>query len=255
MRIPLVLASLLLALSPLSSYAGKLAHVEVYDRQTGQVLPVYSHEGRLFVPGEPKHEYEIRIRNTSGQRLLAVASVDGVNVVSGQMAATEQGGYVLDPHGRVSINGWRKSMDRVATFYFTRLKDSYAARTGRPNDVGVIGVALFREQAKPRCCWPWASKSAEDSAAPSRDAPAAEALAERQTSRSKRAESRLGTGHGRNETSRVTYTEFERASSTADELISIYYDSKSNLIAQGVIPVYSHVQSPNPFPGGFVPDP
>ena len=46
----------------------------------------------------------------------------------------------------VEIDGWRKSMDEVAAFYFTALPDSYAARTGRPDNVGVIGVALFREE-------------------------------------------------------------------------------------------------------------
>ena len=43
------------------------------------------------------------------------------------------------------IAGWRKSMDDVAQFVFTDLPDSYAARTGRPHNVGVVGVAVFRE--------------------------------------------------------------------------------------------------------------
>ena len=57
---------------------------------------------------------------------------------------------MLDAWGGVSIEGWRKSLDDVATFYFTRLPDSYAARTGRPDNVGVIGVALFPERRV--CC-------------------------------------------------------------------------------------------------------
>jgi len=48
------------------------------------------------------------------------------------------------------VNGWRKSLEEVAAFYFTALPDSYAARTGRPQNVGVIGVAVFREQQLPR---------------------------------------------------------------------------------------------------------
>ena len=64
--------------------------------------------------------------------------------------ARHQDGYVLDPWGFTSIAGWRKSLDRVAAFYFTSLPDSYAARTGRPDNVGVIGLALFRERS--HCC-------------------------------------------------------------------------------------------------------
>jgi hypothetical protein len=97
------------------------------------MLPVHRHRGELYVAGEPGHEYEIRLRSREHGRVLAVTSVDGVNVVSGETAATSQGGYVLD--------GWRKNLDEVAAFYFTRLRNSYAARTGRPDHVGVIGIA------------------------------------------------------------------------------------------------------------------
>lgn len=64
---------------------------------------------------------------------------------TGETAAPSQSGYVLQPWQSTSIEGWRKSLDRVAAFRFTRLANSYAARTGRPDDVGVIGVAVFRE--------------------------------------------------------------------------------------------------------------
>lgn len=255
-----LLLGFLAALLTFPAHAGRLANVEIHDRNTGQILPVYSHEGRYYVSGEPKHEYEIRIRNASGGRLLAVTSVDGVNVVSGDTASPDQGGYVLDRHGRVQIAGWRKSLDRIATFYFTKLEDSYAGRTDRPTNVGVIGVALFEEKKPFR--WPWSKTDNDASAnapAPSgmRDSAAeAEGLAQRKSeSRAKRSP-KLGTGHGRSEHSQVVYTEFARASDKPDEIISIYYDSRRNLIAQGVIPVYSHNwQKPDPFPNRFVPDP
>src|SRR5262245_57212978 len=160
------------------AHAGSLANLEVYDRTAGQTLPIYEHEGRLYVAGEPRHQYELRVRNSSGGRVLAVASVDGVNVITGQTAAQEQSGYVLGRWDSVRIEGWRKSLDEVATFYFTRLADSYAARTGRPNDVGVIGVALFRERQQyfeQPCCRPFRDdQSAAPSAAPEANAQAAD---------------------------------------------------------------------------------
>ena len=88
----------------------------------------------------------MRIRNCTGARVLVVTSVDGVNVISGDTAAPSQSGYVLEPWGSVEITGWRKSLSRTAAFYFTDLGDSYAARTGRPQNVGVIGVAVFQEK-------------------------------------------------------------------------------------------------------------
>jgi hypothetical protein len=41
-------------------------------------------------------------------------------------------------------------------------------------------------------------------------------------------------------------------------VIRIFYDSEHNLVAQGIIPKPRHRyarQVPDPFPGGFVPDP
>lgn len=244
---------------------GHLMDVQIYDRKTHTLLPVYEHDGRYYVAGEPGHEYSVRLSSRSGTRLLAVTSVDGVNVVSGETAAPNQTGYVLEPWSGTDIAGWRKSMERIAAFYFTKLKNSYAARTGRPNDVGVIGVALFRERMPEPppapCCWPFHS-GASRSESESRDdasnrAPSSDTAQESAPAQARRKSERLGTGHGRSEHSVVSYTDFERASSTPDEVIAIYYDSHRNLLAQGVIPQprYASTGRPSPFPGAFVPDP
>jgi hypothetical protein len=227
---------------PLAALASSPLDIQVYDRTSGQALPLYEHHGRRYVAGEPGHEYEIRLRNTSDARTLAVTSVDGVNVVTGATAAYNQSGYVLDPWRDVAIDGWRKSMDAVAAFYFTSLPDSYAARTHRPGNVGVIGVAVFRE--RPRV---------ELSSADEARAPAASGRM-----RAESAAPALGTGHGAQHESVVQSVEFERASDTPDEVIRLYYDSRRNLVAQGVIaePRYAR-RRPEPFPDArtFVPDP
>jgi hypothetical protein len=258
MRLIRPLLALIATLVPVLVHAASFANVEVYDRTAGRTLPIYEYEGRLYVAGEPRHQYELRIRNPSGGRVLAVTSVDGVNVITGQTAAEQQSGYVLDPWDSVRIEGWRKSLDDVATFYFTRLSDSYAARTGRPHDVGVIGVALFREHRP--CCKPmWPDRTTS--------APQADAAEEHEASRDSaganagqgRSESKLGTGHGHREASPAQYVDFRRASSAPDETIVIYYDSRRNLLAHGVLPQpprpWFAQRRPQPFPNSFVPDP
>lgn len=242
---------------------GRSADVDIVDTATGRVLPLYRHAGRYYVAGEPGHEYGIRLVNHEGARILAVASVDGVNVVSGETASPDQTGYVLDPYSQYDIIGWRKSLDRVASFYFTRLPDSYAARTGRARDVGVIGVAVFHEKHVPPVMNGMLENRAMDEPAPtgssastSAPAPAAQASASRDAGMAaEKTEGRIGTGHGRSQDSTVVDTDFERASSAPTEIIAIYYDSRSNLIAQGVISVPAPHDPPNPFPNGFVPDP
>ena len=68
------------------------------------------------------------MRRMTGERVLAVASVDGINVITGETATPAQSGYVLDPFGSVDIAGWRKSMGEVAAFVFTPLPDSSPRR-------------------------------------------------------------------------------------------------------------------------------
>jgi len=129
--------------------AARLVDVSIVNRSTGERLTPWRHEGRLYVAGTPGDRYAIEIRGRRGERVLAVLAVDGVNVLTGQTAATLQSGYVIDGWKSYAINGWRKSMEDVAQFVFTALPDSYAARTGRPNNVGVIGVAVYRERVTP----------------------------------------------------------------------------------------------------------
>lgn len=239
----------LLAAPATPAAASSLADIEVYDRTAGRTLPVHRFQGRHYVAGEPGHEYQLVLRNRGGGRALAVTSVDGVNVITGETAAPEQSGYVLAPYDSLAVSGWRKSLDEVAAFYFTPHRNSYAARTGRPFDVGVIGVALFREKA--RCCQWFGERESDDLRDRSAGAPEA---AEPQ---SRRSEDKLGTGHGRREQSAARHVEFERAGDAPDEILAIYYDSRANLVAQGVIPrerEYAQ-RRPRPFPGSFVPDP
>jgi hypothetical protein len=141
----LMLASLC-ALSATACAARPLVDLSVVDRDTGATLPTYSQYGKRYVPGEAGHRYALHMVNHTGERVLVVLSVDGVNAVTGQTAGSDQDGYVLGPWENSEIDGWRKSYSDVAQFVFTSIDDSYAARTGRPDNVGVIGMAVFRER-------------------------------------------------------------------------------------------------------------
>ncbi|MBC3911217.1 hypothetical protein [Undibacterium umbellatum] len=240
--------------------AGQLAGVSIISQSTGERLPIWRHQGNSYVAGKPGERYAVEITNKTGGRILSVLSVDGVNVLTGATASPQQSGYVLAGRQPVEVKGWRKSMDEVAAFYFTQLPDSYAARTGRPDNVGVIGVALFREYKEPVPVEPLYSRRAE-AAAPApvaSNSPSAETMGNLAKSKSDLAEksmdARIGTGHGERIDSSVKNTDFRRASPQPEEIISIQYDTYAHLVARGIIPRGRH-QDANPFPGGFVPDP
>ncbi|MFM9923102.1 hypothetical protein VLK31_08935 [Variovorax sp. H27-G14] len=277
------------AQSPPSGRIGSLMQISVVDRGTGAELPVYRHRGEYWVAGRPGARYAIRARNAMGERVMAVMSVDGVNVVTGETAGIGQNGYVFGPRERSDISGWRKSDSQIAAFEFAAAGNSYASRTGRPDDVGVIGVAMFRERmpeppvtpvtpyprrddqgererrsesssmgdarAKAAPASPgdssMAAESSASAASPSFPSSPAGSMA-RQPAPSQSPS--LGTAHGRRETSYVGKTTFDRAQSSPDEVVRIRYDSRENLVSAGVIPVsppprWPRPAGPSPFPG------
>lgn len=279
-----LLCTTLLALATAAALpvqASRLVDMSVVDRDTGATLPIHFKGGQMYVAGTPGHRYSVRLSNRSGGRVLAVLSVDGVNAVSGQTASPDQAGYVLDPWESYEIAGWRKSQDEIAQFNFTALSSSYAARTGRPANVGVIGVAVFAERkpawwarekiaaqpAPPPPAPPVASSPAERSAAAdgaleqavvagsgagASRAPAPAPSAARPAYKSTES---LGTGHGAREYARVDQTTFDRATRSPAQIVSIRYDSYPNLVAMGVIPAPPTPRNPQPFPNSYVPDP
>jgi hypothetical protein len=259
--------------------AGGIAEVSIIDRDSGAVLSPHYYRGEYWVAGRPGARYAIEIRNRLGERVLAVTSVDGVNVISGATAGWDQTGYVFGPSEGYQITGWRKSNAQVAAFTFTESPNSYAERTGRPANVGVIGVAIFRERP-PQPAYtppvigqlsgqPEAPRASERDSAVASDsmAKAPEATASNSAApidaqalaggpvtgglsapmpspmrRAPEPAPKLGTGHGEREYSYVNYTDFVRMQTQPNEVIRIHYDSLENLFAMGI------VKRPRPMP-------
>jgi hypothetical protein len=259
---------------------GSIADITLIDRDSGAALNTYYYQGDYWVAGKPGARYAIEIRNCIGGRLLAVTSVDGVNVISGATAGWDQTGYVFEPGQRYQITGWRKSNAEVAAFVFTDSPNSYAERTGRPANVGVIGVALFRERPPPaRDRTPELAPFSYQAPAAPRPADADVPAAAQSAAAAGRAAAglaaneahvmpapgpplpaaKLGTGHGEREYSYAEDTEFRRMQREPNEVIRIRYDSFDNLVAMGIVraPLVTP-PTPDPFPRSrrqFVPDP
>jgi hypothetical protein len=115
----------------------------------GRALPTLLVGERVFIIGGAGEHYALQVSNDGPRRYEIVASVDGLDVIDGRDASFDKRGYVVEPYGRLSIDGFRTSDASVASFRFGGVEDSYAARTtGSSRNVGVIGVALFCESAE-----------------------------------------------------------------------------------------------------------
>jgi len=171
---------------------------------------------------------------------------------------------VLEPWESTEIAGWRKSLDDIAQFVFTDLGDSYAARTGRPRNVGVIGVAVFQE-SRPRyypAPAPSVAREYRRDEAKAAPAPAASGMAREQAADSVVRHQSMGTGHGQREWSPVGQTSFVRATRGPAQVSELRYDDNRRLLAMGVIPrghddprLDHRSGQPRAFPNGFVTDP
>jgi hypothetical protein len=121
----------------------------------GKSVTKYVHEGRVYIEGRANSNFTILIRNNTGDRALAVITVDGLSIMDGKKGTQDGTGYVLNPHETLKIPGWRLDDDAVASFKFGGKDNSYAASKGDARNVGVIGCAVFEED---RPAW-WITSS------------------------------------------------------------------------------------------------
>jgi hypothetical protein len=201
----------------------------------GRPLATVQHAGKTYLPvprmGE---EYQIRVWNDGARRVAAVVSVDGLSVITGQPASENGPGYIVAPYSHILIKGWRRNLENVAAFRFVEREKSYASLTGKPENIGVIGLVAVEE----RIIHPLPRLEKKDSA------PAAKGF--------RTAVGSIGTEYGREIDSRAYYVPFLRSSN--QQTITLYYDTVKALRAAGV-PVDRPF--PNPFPGDvkFAPPP
>ncbi len=122
--------------------------------ENGHFYRGFTAGGQSYVTGEVGRRYTILIRNHTPGRIEALISVDGLDVIDGQSASFSKRGYLIDPHGRLEIEGFRRSQSQVAAFRFGSVSQSYAAKKhGDTRNVGVIGLAFFHERGDDPRYW------------------------------------------------------------------------------------------------------
>jgi hypothetical protein len=178
-------------------------------------LPSILHAGKTYLPvSRLGTEYEIRIWNHGPSHVVAVVSVDGLSVINGRPASENGPGYLIDPRSSIVIKGWRRNLETVAAFRFVEREKTYAAQTGRPENVGVIGLVAFEKNGgvsppleKRVAGLPGAGQACGEVGS-------------------------IGTEYGRDLDSQVTYVPFVRGSNP--RAITVYYDTVDALRVAGV---------------------
>jgi hypothetical protein len=116
----------------------------------GKPVKKHSHDDKTFIEARSGTEYSVKISNNYWARQLAVITVDGVNVISGEPAGSGVGqGYIVSGYGTIDIKGFRKDTNSVGAFKFTKKGNSYCNEKGLGGNNGVIGVRIYAEKQKP----------------------------------------------------------------------------------------------------------
>jgi hypothetical protein len=228
-----------------------LGPVSIEIRSGSRTLPTFTYRGNVYVLGARGAQYSIYMKNRTGQRLEAVVSVDGRDVITGTASRSyTRRGYVLNPYRFVNISGFRTSKQAVASFRFTTKSGSYASKMGGSwHRIGNLHVALFRERRRvayiPRPMIPHRRHShkrryktggrlGRSKTAPSRGSRLDSAPRSRGFRRYRRYEPGLGTAYGQRKYAPVQYTSFKRATSFPSHRLTIRYNNCAGFRRWGV---------------------
>lgn len=240
----------------------------------------YYHQGQVWIEGREGSNYTLRFTNRSPNRVLAIFSVDGLDVLKGQPAGHLSEGYVVNGNSTLDIPGWKLDDATAAEFFFSRSSKSYVAKIGgNVNNTGVIGAMVFREAQPLQWARPltytattgtplqptsWGINTSGWNGHPGIPASlnnlTVGSVSSSYTSASARGTTHLpqnavsqdvGTGFGQATAWNTVNTTFNREHATVpNAIMAIYYDSAKNLQRRGIVlrSKYGTDTSNNPFP-------
>lgn len=227
--------------------------------------------GHTYIEGRKNSIYELQIRNITPNRILAIPSVDGLNVLNGESCGVDSPGYVIDPWKVITIPGWKVDSEQAAKFTFKPQNASspgdktYTEQMGADAaNQGMIGVMVFKQKiqqpfdllrdyhwVKPHSGQPMfdASYTTSNCCGSMKPFPNDIFIGSVQTAAD--ADKSLGTGFGDATEFKTQDTEFDKASDNPDSVFVMYYDTVQGLKKRGV-PVEKFRPAttiePNPFP-------
>jgi hypothetical protein len=264
--------SALIAATPSPVPAGELSpgfRVEVLI--DGRPACEYVASGTRYIEALKGKDYALRIHNPLGIRVAVALAVDGLNTIDARhTSVADARKWVLDPYETITISGWQTSQTEARRFYFTSEEQSYGARLGQTENLGVISAVFFRERVARvvplgSAAAPGQGRERQDSAAPRAAAPtesgaAGAPAAPSQSAKDARSEANeyaaTGIGGRTEHAVRQVYLDLERVPAAS---LEIHYEYRTQLARLGIVPddrldPQARRQKSHGFSGGFCPD-
>ena len=233
----------------------------------GRPLAEYYARGRTYVEALQGAEYELRLLNSSPDRVAVALSVDGLNTIDARhTSAWNASKWVIEPYQTITISGWQMSSERARRFYFTNERDSYGAKLGQTANLGVISAVFFRERRRVSPITPpypiYRDKQSDELGRAEQSPSSKSKRGESASAQGNRAvrpmpeEEYAATGIGRSVHHDVRWVNMDLDSRAASE-VTLRYEYYSALLRLGVVP---RSREPYPLPRredsrGFSPEP
>ena len=200
----------------------------------GRPLDEYYARGGTYVEALRGAEYELRLRNSSPERVAVALSVDGLNTIDAlHTSAWSASKWVIDPYQTITISGWQMSTERARRFYFTDERDSYGAKLGQTANLGIISAVFFRERGRVIPVTPRPSISSRDKDEERMESQQPSASAK---SGALRNQENAATGIGRNVRNEVRWVDMDLDSQPVREINVRYEYRRSREDSRGFSP-------------------
>ena len=114
-----------------------------------KILKKYNLDGIETVGAYGDEPFAIQFKNNTWQKVQVKLSLDGVCVLSGELAntAVDKNMWVVEPLGTLTLKAFPESTNGGSQFVFTHAKNSVAAHvTGDLSSRGIIAAAVFVEK-------------------------------------------------------------------------------------------------------------
>jgi hypothetical protein len=185
----------------------------------GRPLPEYYSRSQLYVEALRGAEYEVRLRNPTGERVAVALLIDGLNTIDASCtSAWDASKWVIGPYETITISGWQMNSERARKFYFTTERDSYAAKRGITADIGLISAVFYRERRRVISVTPPRPMSRDDVESATTGQSRSESQSEARAPSAKMRSEDAATGIGRSIRNDVDYVDMDLESRPAAEV-------------------------------------
>lgn len=122
--------------------------VSLDSRSEKKRLKKYAMDGVNFVGVYENEPFEIAFRNNTHKKVGVKVSLDGTDIISGNLAntSTNETMWIVRPYSNLELKAWPETNNGGARFVFTTEENGVAAHThGVLASKGIIAVAVFED--------------------------------------------------------------------------------------------------------------